>query len=133
MSTISGVRASVLNLCLGCEPCNTKKRIQDIRDFLAQKPDLLAQILSQVKRPLADISKTCYRCGHSQDMPLHQRTYRCPFCSLVIDRDSNSARNILLRYLARLEPHKLLSGKRCTWVKPSNRHVYTRLERQEDR
>ncbi|GET41026.1 ISSoc7, transposase [Microseira wollei NIES-4236] len=56
-----------------------------------------------------DTSKTCHRCGHTQDMPLHQRTYRCPGCSLKMDRDENSARNILLRYLARLEPHKLLS------------------------
>ena len=54
-------------------------------------------------------SKTCYRCGHAQDMPLHQRTYFCPECSLVMDRDQNSARNILLRFIARLSPHKLLS------------------------
>jgi len=54
-------------------------------------------------------SKICHRCGHSQDMPLHQRTYKCPICSLVMDRDENSARNILLRFIARLEPHKLLS------------------------
>ena len=54
-------------------------------------------------------SKTCYRCSHSQDMPLHQRTYFCPECSLVMDRDQNSARNILLRFIARLSPHKLLS------------------------
>ncbi|GET44611.1 RNA-guided endonuclease InsQ/TnpB family protein [Microseira wollei] len=54
-------------------------------------------------------SKTCHRCGHSQDMPLYKRTYKCPSCGLVIDRDANSARNILLRFLARLEPHKLLS------------------------
>lgn len=34
---------------------------------------------------------------------------QCPICSLVMDRDENSARNILLRFIARLEPHKLLS------------------------
>lgn len=54
-----------------------------------------------------DTSKTCHRCGHKRDMPLHQRTYKCPNCSLKMDRDENSARNILLRYLARLEPHRL--------------------------
>src|SRR5215472_8757513 len=54
-----------------------------------------------------DTSKTCSGCGHKQDMPLWKRTYRCsnPACRLVMDRDENSARNILKRYLARLEPH----------------------------
>ncbi len=52
-------------------------------------------------------SKTCHQCGHVQDMPLYKRTYRCPSCGMVQDRDENSACNILLRFLARLEPHKL--------------------------
>jgi putative transposase len=40
-------------------------------------------------------------------MPLWQRTYRCPNvdCRLVMDRDENSAVNILKRYFARLGPH----------------------------
>ena len=52
-------------------------------------------------------SKTCSACGHTQDMPLWKRTYRCPNpeCRFVIDRDENSAVNILKRYLARLGPH----------------------------
>nr|WP_293160026.1 zinc ribbon domain-containing protein [Okeania sp. SIO2C9] len=29
-------------------------------------------------------SKTCSRCGHVQDMPLHLRTYNCPECGLSI-------------------------------------------------
>ncbi|MFB2974821.1 RNA-guided endonuclease InsQ/TnpB family protein [Microseira sp. BLCC-F43] len=32
-----------------------------------------------------DTSKTCHRCGHIQDIPLAQRTYHCPNCSLVMD------------------------------------------------
>src|SRR5215469_2494138 len=51
-----------------------------------------------------DTSKTCSRCGHMQAMPLHKRTYRCGICSLVMDRDENSAVNIRERYLARLGP-----------------------------
>ncbi len=54
-----------------------------------------------------DTSKTCSRCSHQQDMPLYKRTYHCPSCSLVMDRDTNSAINILMRFLARLAPHKL--------------------------
>ncbi len=54
-----------------------------------------------------DTSKTCSGCGHKQAMPLWQRSYRCPNpdCRLVMDRDENSAVNILKRYLARLGPH----------------------------
>jgi putative transposase len=52
-----------------------------------------------------DTSKTCSGCGHKQDMPLYKRTYRCGTCGLVMDRDENSAVNILQRSLARLGPH----------------------------
>ena len=30
-----------------------------------------------------------------QDMPLHKRQYECPHCSMSLDRDTNSAINIL--------------------------------------
>jgi 5-methylcytosine-specific restriction endonuclease McrA len=46
----------VSNLCLACEPCNTKKGTQDIRDFLKGKPDVLKRILVQAKAPLKDAS-----------------------------------------------------------------------------
>ncbi len=49
-------------------------------------------------------SKECSHCGKRQDMPLWKRVYRCT-CGLVMDRDENSAHNILQRYLARLGPH----------------------------
>jgi putative transposase len=50
-------------------------------------------------------SKDCSVCGSRQDMPLWKRTYRCGNCGLVMDRDVNSAVNILQRFLARLGPH----------------------------
>jgi putative transposase len=52
-----------------------------------------------------DSSKTCSRCGHKQPMPLYQRTYRCPNCGLVLDRDENSAVNHYQRFVARPGPH----------------------------
>ncbi len=52
-----------------------------------------------------DTSKTCSGCGHTQDMPLYKRTYRCGNCGLVMDRDENNAVNIRERFLARLGPH----------------------------
>ncbi len=48
-----------------------------------------------------DTSKTCSGCGRKQPMPLWKRTYRCE-CGLILDRDENSAVNILMRFLARL-------------------------------
>jgi hypothetical protein len=44
----------ISNLCLACEPCNTAKGTQDIRVFLANKPDVLKRILAQAKAPLKD-------------------------------------------------------------------------------
>jgi putative transposase len=52
-----------------------------------------------------DTSKTCHVCGKQKAMPLYKRTYRCENCGLIVDRDENSAQNILMRFLARLEPH----------------------------
>jgi putative transposase len=49
-------------------------------------------------------SKACSGCGHLQAMPLYKRTYVCTECGLVLDRDENSAVNILARYVARLGP-----------------------------
>jgi 5-methylcytosine-specific restriction endonuclease McrA len=44
----------VSNLCLACELCNLAKGTQDIRDFLASKPHVLARVLCQAKAPLTD-------------------------------------------------------------------------------
>jgi putative transposase len=65
-----------------------------------------------------DTSKTCSGCGHMQAMPLWKRTYRCPNedCRLVMDRDENSAVNILKRSLARLGPHTERISVRCADV-----------------
>jgi putative transposase len=62
-----------------------------------------------------DTSKRCSCCGNMQPMLLYKRVYRCsnPECLLVLDRDENSARNILQRYLARLGPHIQLAWMRC--------------------
>lgn len=49
-------------------------------------------------------SKMCSGCGNLQKMPLWKRTYCCVECGLVMDRDENSAVNILMRFLARRGP-----------------------------
>ncbi len=50
-------------------------------------------------------SKMCSGCSALQPMPLYKRTYCCGNCGLVMDRDENSAVNILQRFFARLGPH----------------------------
>jgi putative transposase len=50
-------------------------------------------------------SKMCSCCGHLQPMPLWKLAYCCTNCGLVMDRDENSAVNILARYFARQGPH----------------------------
>jgi putative transposase len=40
-------------------------------------------------------SKTCSDCGHVyQDLNLRQRTWACPECGVIHDRDANAATNI---------------------------------------
>ncbi|VVC06061.1 Putative transposase DNA-binding domain protein [uncultured archaeon] len=40
-------------------------------------------------------SQLCSSCGSRHPMPLSERTYTCPVCGLVMDRDLNAAINIL--------------------------------------
>ncbi|WP_027720027.1 RNA-guided endonuclease TnpB family protein [Desulfurobacterium sp. TC5-1] len=40
-------------------------------------------------------TQVCSFCGHRQKIPLSERTYKCPLCGKEIDRDVNSAKNIL--------------------------------------
>lgn len=44
----------VCNLTLACEACNHAKGTQDIKVFLAKKPELLARIVAQAKAPCHD-------------------------------------------------------------------------------
>lgn len=44
----------VSNLAMACHSCNQSKGNQDVKDFLAGKPDLLNRILKQAKSPLKD-------------------------------------------------------------------------------
>lgn len=44
----------ISNLCLACDKCNKKKGTLNIKEFLADKPDLLKKIQSQLKAPLKD-------------------------------------------------------------------------------
>jgi putative transposase len=40
-------------------------------------------------------SQDCSGCGHRQPLSLSDRTYTCPCCGLILDRDRNASLNIL--------------------------------------
>lgn len=61
-------------------------------DFTKFKAEWAGRVVQQVDP--RNTSKECSKCGHIQDMPLSQRTYSCPECGNVIDRDHNAAINI---------------------------------------
>ena len=42
-------------------------------------------------------SKTCGRCGYMHETLGGRRVFECPRCGVVLDRDCNGARNVLLR------------------------------------
>lgn len=44
----------VSNLTIACVPCNQAKSSLDVKDFLAEKPSLLKQVLTSAKSPLKD-------------------------------------------------------------------------------
>jgi putative transposase len=50
-------------------------------------------------------SKTCGACGFLHQKLGSSKTFKCPSCGVEMDRDSNAARNILLKYLTQeVEP-----------------------------
>ena len=48
-------------------------------------------------------SKTCGACGHVHAKLGGNKLFRCPACHVIMDRDGNGARNILLRFLTERE------------------------------
>ena len=58
----------VSNLVPACEPCNTRKGAKPVEQFLARKPNVLAQIKRQLKVPLKDtaaVNATRYVIGNA--------------------------------------------------------------------
>lgn len=53
-----------------------------------------------------DTTKKCSGCGNKQDMPLYKRKYKCENCGLELDRDYNSAINILTKGLGQTSVEK---------------------------
>ena len=65
--------------------------------FLTYKAELAGKRVIEIDE--RKTSKQCCACGNEQDMPLYKREYICD-CGNNIDRDKNSAVNIMIRYLS---------------------------------
>lgn len=71
-------------------------------DFLEYKLKNRGKYLVRIDKWFPS-SQLCSKCGHKQKMPLDVRTYICPECGNVIDRDLNAAINIKEEGLRLLE------------------------------
>ena len=74
-------------------------------------------------------TKICSRCGsRKEDIKLSDRTYKCESCGLVIDRDLNSAINILKIGLQKVEATTIKNlPTDCGDVKPVERTATARI------
>jgi len=68
-------------------------------ELLTYKAKLLGKRVITIDE--RNTSKTCAFCGHKKSqLPLYQRIYHCKSCGTVLDRDQNSAINIMKRFLS---------------------------------
>lgn len=65
--------------------------------FLTYKAELIGKRVIKIDE--RNTSKSCCSCGKTHNMPTWKRTMECD-CGHVLDRDRNSAINIMLRYLS---------------------------------
>ncbi|MFX0162790.1 MAG: RNA-guided endonuclease InsQ/TnpB family protein [Candidatus Hodarchaeota archaeon] len=66
--------------------------------FLTYKAQLVGKKVIEISE--RNTSKNCFVCGKEHDMPLWKRNMECDCCGNVIDRDRNSAINIMTRFLS---------------------------------
>ena len=73
-------------------------------------------------------TQTCSRCGYKRKLELSERIFECPRCGLRIDRDLNSAWNILKRGLRQLAQKNEALADRLKSALPVDRGEVTPVE-----
>jgi len=79
---------------------NLAKSIQELslykfKSMLKYKADWFGRILIEIDR-FYPSSKKCHECGEvNNNLKLSDRTWACPSCNAILDRDINAAKNIL--------------------------------------
>jgi putative transposase len=58
-------------------------------------------------------SKTCGCCGAIHDKLGSSKVFKCPSCQIIIDRDVNGARNILLKNMSVVDWNSVCVSARC--------------------
>lgn len=84
---------------------NTKRNMLSLKPFqfrLRLKQKLTGHTVHETTEEFT--SKTCTNCGKLKNNLGGNETYICDNCKLVIDRDINGARNILLKHLCTVTP-----------------------------
>ena len=62
--------------------------------------------------PFYPSTQLCSGCGARKEMPLSERTYSCPACRLMIDRDLNASRNLAMVAASSAETENACGGRR---------------------
>lgn len=62
--------------------------------------------------PFYPSTKLCSGCGALKEMPLSERTYSCPVCGMVMDRDLNASRNLAMLAVSSTESLNACGGRR---------------------
>jgi putative transposase len=72
-------------------------------EFLTYKAKLIGKRVIVIDERAT--SKTCAFCGHKKELsPLSMRIYHCETCGIIVNRDKNSAINIMKRFLSHNAP-----------------------------
>lgn len=87
----------------------TRRALADLSHFtfrlrLAQSSSKLSKVILCNE---AYTSKTCTNCGTINSKLGGKKVFACSSCKLIIDRDLNGARNVLLRVLSSIEAKKI--------------------------
>ncbi|MFX0204506.1 MAG: RNA-guided endonuclease InsQ/TnpB family protein [Candidatus Hodarchaeota archaeon] len=68
-------------------------------EFLTYKATLMGKRVIEIDE--TDTTKTCSFCGHKKKvLHLSERIFHCEVCKVILDRDRNSAVNIMKRFLS---------------------------------
>jgi putative transposase len=74
--------------------------------FLTYKAEKIGKRVIEISEK--NTTKRCYACGKLHDMPISKRIMKCD-CGNIIDRDRNSAVNIMIDFLLK---YNLMDGLR---------------------
>ncbi|MEX2739449.1 MAG: RNA-guided endonuclease InsQ/TnpB family protein [Candidatus Wukongarchaeota archaeon] len=76
--------------------------------FLTYKAKLVGKRVIEISEE--NTTKTCCACGKKHEMNIWDRAMRCDYCGNELDRDKNSAVNIMVRFLSQNAPVDGLSS-----------------------